>query len=323
MWNGGIVTFCVVWTAPLTPSNWGFCIPTGSLSQEEFPIFSPGFILSELLWDSCNDPDMTAPKWACYQVSHVCKFPHSHATQSPVYNFWTHHDWNSFSVGCGGYSQQQHILVVASNPQNLEVNLHKSEVRNSYTPIPYNSNNWPKSWISRSRSLHNCMLIFDTSVPKSIKAATLHPSITTLLACPTKCATGSGFRNGMGVILFHPFLFTALTWVGFGLGPERECCELTECCWRGVWPHSLGSPHPGLMFWLEWCTPLPCDPNPGIWNITMSWSPLCSEHHPVHHSVPIYSPFVQNQCFLCLQLRNCEQKQFDPGQSNHCGSWGG
>ena len=134
MWNGEIVTFCVVWTAPLTPSYWDFHTSTGSFSQEKFSIFSPGLVLSELLWDSCSNPNMTAPKWACYSC--MCELPHSHATQSPIYNFLTHHDWNSFSIGHGGDGQQQHILIVASIPQNLEVNLHKSEVRNSCTPCP-------------------------------------------------------------------------------------------------------------------------------------------------------------------------------------------
>ena len=173
VWNGGIVTFFVVHTAPLTPSNWDFHTSTGSLSQEKLPIFFPDFILSELLWDSCSDPNMTAPKWACHQVAVVCaSSPHHHATQHPVYNFWTHHDQNSFSVGCGGDGQQQHILIVASNPQNVQVNLHKSKVRNSCTPVPSYSNNQPKGWISRFRSSHNCALIFNACAPKSIKAVT-------------------------------------------------------------------------------------------------------------------------------------------------------
>ena len=111
-------------------------------------------------------------------------------------------------------------------------------------PVPSNSNNWCKGWISRPRSSHNCMLIFDTCAPKSIKVVTSHPSMTTgaLLACPTNHATGSRFRNGMDAMPFHSFLVTTFAWVGFGLGPERKCCKLTVCCWRGVDYIPLGPP---------------------------------------------------------------------------------
>ena len=86
--------------------------------------------------------------------------------------------------------------------------------------------------------------MFNTCAPKSIKAATSHRSMTTgtLLARLTNCTTRSGFRNRMGVIPFHSFLVTAFTWVGFGLGPERECCVLTVCCWRGFDCIPLGYP---------------------------------------------------------------------------------
>ena len=176
----------------------------------------------------------------------TCKLPCSHAAQSSIYYFWTHHDWNSFSIGCGGDGQQQHILVVTSNPQNWEVYLHKSEVRDGCTLIPSNSNNRPKGWILRPRALHSCALMFDTCAPESTKAATSCPSTTTgtLLTCPTNHTTWSGFRNGMGAIPFCPFLLTALTWVGFGLVSQRECFKLTVGYWRGVWLHSPGSPIP-------------------------------------------------------------------------------
>ena len=179
--------------------------------------------------------------------SSTCKPPPcSHAAQSSIYYFWTHHNQNSFSIGCGGDYQQQHILVVTSNPQNLEVYLHKSEVRDGCTPVPSNSNNQPKGWISRPRSSHSCALMFDTCAPKSTKAATSCPSTTTgtSLAHPTNCAIGSGFRNRMGAIPFHPFLLTALTWVSFGLGSQRECFELTVGCWRGFDCIPLGPPIP-------------------------------------------------------------------------------
>ena len=103
-------------------------------------------------------------------------------------------------------------------------------------PVSSNSNNQPKGWILRPRSLHHCALIFDTYVPESTKAVTSQPSTTTgaSLACPTNCTTGSGFRNGMGAVPFHPLLLTALYWVGFGSGSQRECFELIVDCWRGV-----------------------------------------------------------------------------------------
>ena len=74
-------------------------------------------------------------------------------------------------------------------------------------PVPSNSNNGPKGWISSPNSLHSCALMFDTCAPKSTKAVTSQLSMTTgaSLAHPTNHATGSGFRNGIGVIPFCPF----------------------------------------------------------------------------------------------------------------------
>ena len=120
-------------------------------------------------------------------------------------------------------------------------------------PIPSNSNNQPKGWISRPRSLHSCALMFHTCAPKSTKSVTSCPFTTTgaSLAHPTNHTTRSEFRNRMGVIPFCPFLLTALTWVHFGLGSQRECFELTVGCWKGVWPHSPRSPYPCLMLWPE------------------------------------------------------------------------
>ena len=76
----------------------------------------------------------------------------------------------------------------------------------------------------------------DTCASKSTKAAISCPSMTTgaSFACPTNCATGSGFRNGMGVTPFCSFGLTALFWVGFGLGLQRECFAFTACDLRGV-----------------------------------------------------------------------------------------
>ena len=78
--------------------------------------------------------------------------------------------------------------------------------------------------------------MFDTCAPKSTKAVTLHPSMTTgtLLVHPTNRATGLGFRNRIGAIPFHPFCLSALSWVGFGLGLQRECLNFTAHDLMGV-----------------------------------------------------------------------------------------
>ena len=183
----------------------------------------------------------------------LCKFPHSHETQILVNYLRTQHNQNRLGVGHGGDNQQQHILIVISNPQNLEVNLHKSKVWEAAPPVPSNSNNWPRGWICRARSSQNWALILDTWVPKSIKAVTSCLSTTTSasLECPTKCTIASGFRNGKGATSCHPLFLAAFIRVSFGLVSGRECCEFIDCCWWGVWLHSLSSPHPCLMSWLE------------------------------------------------------------------------
>ena len=87
-------------------------------------------------------------------------------------------------------------------------------------PVPSSSNNWPRGWISRSNSSQNFALMVDTCAPESTKAVTSHPSTTTgaSLARPTNRATGSGFRNGIGSMVFPPLLFICLflgrLWLG-------------------------------------------------------------------------------------------------------------
>ena len=149
--------------------------------------------------------------------------------------------------------------------------------------------NWPKGWILRPNSSHNCALIFDTCAPKSTKAATSHPSMTTgaSLACPTNCTTGLGFRNGIGAIFFHPLCLTALSWVSFGLGLQRECFELTAHDLRGVWLHSLWSTLPCLTALLVLHTLRPYGPSPDTWSIARH--PV---YHPVHWSVCFDFPYV-------------------------------
>ena len=136
----------------------------------------------------------------------LCKLPCSHETQSFVDYICAHHDQNCLGVSCGGENQQQHILIVAFYPQNLEVYLQKSEVWDGWTPIPSSSNNQPRGWICRVSSLQNCTLMLKTWAPESIKAVTSCPSIITgaSLEHPIRCAMGSGLRNGTGATCCHP-----------------------------------------------------------------------------------------------------------------------
>ena len=148
----------------------------------------------------------------------LCKLPHSHETQAFVDYLCAHHIQNCLGVGHGGDNQQQHILVVTFYPQNLEVYLHKSEVWDGCAPIPSSSNNWPRGWICRVRSLQNGAFMLETWAPKSIKAVTSCPSIITgdSLEFPIRHAMGSGLRNAIGETCCHPFLFAAFIWIGFG-----------------------------------------------------------------------------------------------------------
>ena len=182
-----------------------------------------------------------------------CKFPHSHEAQSLVDYLGTNHDWNCLGVGHGGDNQQQHILIIISHPWNLEVNFHKSKVWDGCTPVPSNSNNWPRGWMCRVRSSQNWVLILNTWVPKSIKTVTSCLSTTTgaLLEHPTNCAIGSGFKNRAGTISCHPLLLAAFIRVSFGSGSGGKCCKFIGCCWLRVWLHSLRSPCPCLTSWLE------------------------------------------------------------------------
>ena len=174
----------------------------------------------------------------------LCKLPHNHETQSLVYYLYAHHDQNCLGVGYGGDNQQQHILIIVSYPQNLEVYLYKSEVLNGCTPNPSSSNNWPRGWMCRVSSLQNWTLMLNTWVPEFIKAVTSCLSIITgaSLEQPTRCAMGSGLRNGIEAMCCCPFLLAAFIRVSFGLGSGREWCKFIDCGLQGVWLHSLSSP---------------------------------------------------------------------------------
>ena len=75
--NRRIVTLHVVWTCPLTSSrqnSLGAVVLDPGDGVASFP--ASQFLLEPLL-GSWNDPDMTAPKWACFQVmvSLMSEFP--------------------------------------------------------------------------------------------------------------------------------------------------------------------------------------------------------------------------------------------------------
>ena len=92
-------------------------------------------LLPKLLWESCNDPNIIAPKWACLHV--MVAFASSPVVMRPrgfVDYLCAHHDQDCLGVGRGGDNQQQHILIVAFYPWNLEVYLHKSEVWDGCNP---------------------------------------------------------------------------------------------------------------------------------------------------------------------------------------------
>ena len=102
-------------------------------------------------------------------------------------------------------------------------------------PVPSSFNSRPRGWISRSSSLHNLALMVDTCAPKSTKAVTLHPSMTTgaSLVRPTNHTTGSGFRNGIGSMLFCTLCLPASFWGSCGSGLQRECLGFIACDWEG------------------------------------------------------------------------------------------
>ena len=87
--------------------------------------------------------------------------------------------------------------------------------------------------------------MLDTWAPKSIKAVTSCPSITTgaSLEHPTNCAIGSGFKNGVGVtsgcpLFWLPSLGSVLVW-----GQEGDVASLLVAAGGGLTAF-LGSPHP-------------------------------------------------------------------------------
>ena len=136
--NGGMVTFCVVWTGPQTLSRQNsFTSMVSPFGEQWITSFSTP-VPYVPLWGSCSNPDMTAPKWACIQVmvtftsSPLCYYSHG-----PIYKLGSNHNQNHLKIGHGWYNQQQHILIVILYPQDLEVNLHEPKVWDGKTPCPF------------------------------------------------------------------------------------------------------------------------------------------------------------------------------------------
>ena len=186
--NGGMVTFCVVWTEPLT-----------SLSPELLHLhsvtllrgaYSP-FCNLTLVWAAMGElqwPQHDCPKVGLFPChGSLCKLPHSHETKSFVDYHCVHHDQNCLGVGHGGDNQQQYILIIVFYPTESG-GLPPQTLRYGIAapPIPSSSNNWPRGWICRVRSLQNWALMLNIWPPKSIKAVTSCPSIITgaSLECP-------------------------------------------------------------------------------------------------------------------------------------------
>ena len=135
--DGRIVTFCVVQTRPLTSSTRNFCTSTGSFLWEEHFCFLPSL---PLVWAAMGELQWPQHDYSKVSLSPCCggfcKLPCSHETQNFVNYLSTHHDQNHLGVGRGGDNQQQHILIVISDPWNLKVSLYKSKVWDGCTTCP-------------------------------------------------------------------------------------------------------------------------------------------------------------------------------------------
>ena len=126
----------------------------------------------------------------CPHCGCLLEFSLCYHAKGLVYDFGANHDWNHLRVGHDWYNQQQHILIIALDPWDLEVDLHKPKVRDGYAPIPSNSNNWPRGWISSASSSQNWELTLETCALESISA---------MVSCPST-STGVGGNAG-GLLL--------------------------------------------------------------------------------------------------------------------------
>ena len=87
------------------------------------------------------------------------------------------------------------------DPWDLEVDLQGPKVSDGGAPIPSNSNNQPRGWISSASSSQNWELTLETCTPESISSIVSCPSsiMGATLECPTKHATRLGLMKGTGV----------------------------------------------------------------------------------------------------------------------------
>ena len=131
--NGGMVILHVVWTCPWTSSRQNSLDTVGSGAEEELTPFAASPSPLVPLWGSWSDPDITAPKWAFFQVvvALACSLfcDHSH---HPINNPGPHHNWYLLRIGHSQYDQQQVILIVTPYTWDLPVNFYISQVWNGW-----------------------------------------------------------------------------------------------------------------------------------------------------------------------------------------------
>ena len=212
--NGGMVTFHVVRTRPLTLSRHNSLIFMGSPFGEEWITSFSTPVSFELVWDSCSDPDMTVPKWACLHiVVHLCELSLCHHTHGPIYDFGPNHDVDhSQNRMWLAWPATAHSHCSSFDPWDLEVDFHKSEVWDVEPPVLSSFNNWPRGGICSAISPQKWELMLETWGPKSISAVISCPSAITgvSLEHPTKWAIGSGVEEGTGANLWLSFLLSHL-----------------------------------------------------------------------------------------------------------------
>ena len=129
-----MVTFCVVWTGPLTLSRQNSFTSMGSPIKEEwitsfstqFHLSLCGIVVVTQTWQLQNEPVSMS--------SSLSWVPLCYYTHGPIYNFGSNYDWDHLRIG---------IWRLTS------VNLRCGMVE---SPVPSNSNNQPRGSICSARS---------------------------------------------------------------------------------------------------------------------------------------------------------------------------
>ena len=282
-----------------------FCTYTGSLPGEEWLTSSSFPILLEFVWERCSNPDRTAPKWACLHIMVVFLSSPLVITLRALSMIWSQ-PW------LGPFENRSWLVWPAAANPHYNVGSLGSGGWPPQTqgkgwqcpPVPSNSNNWPKGWISSASSSQNWEHTLETWAPESISVIVTYPSIITgaSLECLTKCAIGSRLMKGTGVTSGCPLFWTAFSRVGFGSGSGMECWRSTAgCCPWGVELHYLSSPWSGLMIWLGWHISKPCGPNLDIRNTEVNWGPSCLRNYPDHFWVLGHFPDLHLWSQFCDQ----------------------